>query len=376
MAMQDNLLVLYELVEDTTYVVVSTLRADEQELRESPRTIDDWRNMYVASRFHGQYEVVYGSLLHTIDEAVRPIFELGRTSNETFLSLPKEIRERMQEGKISGGTITLTPAEEYKQGLLYRQETQLKDALINSSTYVRTLLEDFDGRGNTQIQLYDYGGNRAGEALFSDVFNTLAHHRYCLVDGEFVHDVFSRGGHLGESAYLGSKMRTTDLFDAIFAFVDRIRVRDFVGVLRGRLENLSAESTSRDIIFAIQNVHSLTQIFRDRLGGKESAGVTTFLNDWFNRQASNPNFELPTTRVGDNYIAHITVLSGTPRMRIKSNLGEKQLVLSVNINGDEESFEYSWSEFLNKLTTHYGNDPLVSHEVLRERFDYMDQLLR
>ena len=340
------------------------------------KPISEWDNIYVVSQSHGEHEIVYGSLIHTMDEAVRPIFQLHRLTFDVMKSLPDKTREQLKDGEMSGATLLFEPPEEYQRGLTYRQEALYKDALLASSIHVRTLLEDFDGRGNVSVPIYDFDGNSAGSVPLSKVVHTLAHYRYCMVSGEFVHDVFSREGLIGDPAFRGCKIRTDELFEAIIDFVTRIRVRDFVGVLRGRLEQLSVDSPVGDVIFAMQNVHSLSQILRDRLATESSRGYEVFVGDLFNKLASAPDFRFPTMNIGGKDAPYMAVLFGIPRFRIKGTLAERKLVLQITANNEQQDLEYDWHVFFNRLVELHRDEPLVSRDILTKRFAYMDQLLR
>ena len=196
----------------------------------------DLRAVYSSSRFVEGRKVVFGSIPHTIDEAARPIFRAQR-----FLS---ESHKAESRGRYSGRTLDLggnSRSYELLPGddtdtFLHRQEAVLKDALLLTGIHVRTLLEDFSGIGNLPVPVYDRKGNKVGEVSLAKIFNTLAHYRYCVVSGPFVHGLFSKESQLGPDDLSGTKMKINEVADAVLEFISKIRVQDFVGVLRARLE--------------------------------------------------------------------------------------------------------------------------------------------
>ena len=255
----------YKQQENLTYVNIQVV--DPEDPNTSHLTIIPAQNkaVYISSRRLGDREVIYGSLLHAIDEAVRPIYRSRRLISDLSKCIPPDARLSAAAETPNSGALSYTiPSGDYADAILYRQEGILKDALLLSGIHVRTLLEDFSGRGNVLVPVYNYESEPAGCVLVAEVFNTLGHYRYCAISGEFVHDVFSRKGLLGPDELVGSKIKVQELFNAVFEFISKIRVRDFVGILRRRLENLSKKSDRKDAIFAVQNVDTIAQIIRER----------------------------------------------------------------------------------------------------------------
>ena len=220
MEQREYLHTLHQLHNDLVYTSVCAL------LAEPVHDVGPW-NVYVSARRIGDSEIVYGSLLHIIDEAVRPIFRAWKLLWELRHDLPEDVQSSVNQTTDDGVTLVTIPAGSYTDTLLHKQEQILKDALLLSVLHVRTLLEDFGGIGNIPILIYDYEGEPDGSVLLSKVFHTLAHYRYCMVSGEFVHDVFSREGQLGSNNLVGSKMKVTDVFDSVFEFISRIKVKNF-----------------------------------------------------------------------------------------------------------------------------------------------------
>lgn len=332
------------------------------QLAEPAHTAGPWR-VYIASKHMGKLEVVYGSLLHIMDEAVRPLFQVRELLQELGNALPDDLRSSVEVSVVDGTVTHALPEGPHTDALLHQQEQALKDALLLSATHVRTLLEDFDGVGNIRIAIYDYEGRLAGDVPLSRVFHTLAHYRYCMVSGEFVHDIFSREGQLGDSSLTGTKVRIEDLFQAVLGFISEIKIRRFVGVLRARFHSLSADSEPSDIIFAVQNLQSVWQIIRDRTSeGSPLPGFLSYILGRFVTEKLNSEAPEWATR------ADVQVAWSRFTFRIADDLGRQLVEVRFGVGDKTEMLKLTWDEFFTELVRFHGNESIVSYETLEERY--------
>ena len=311
--------------------------------------------------------------MYTIDEAVRPILKSTKTliqmyKREGGLSNPVAIEPAWGSRYVS---MLFTPPTDEGRAIkvFHKQEEMIKDALLLSSTHIRTLLEDFDGRANFPIPIYDAKGNLADSASMAEVFNTLGHYRYCMVSGEFVHDIFSKENKLGKYAKLGVKIKTVDLFDAVYKFVSMIRVRDFTGKLRGHLERLKVHSEISDIILAVQNVYSISRLFQERLDS--DALIRVLLDD---RRTAREEQMLREAEASGLLEVRFTRRMEEPVFSIVDQLASKSIRVSIVINGKKEDFDYRWEELFDRLVGVYGDESLVPHDSLIKRFIELEQL--
>ena len=191
-----------------TTIVTTKFRVGKSEYALAPP-----KAVYVSSKTVSGLEVVYGSLLHSMDEAVRPIYRVKQWLKEMH-----DLHTEHHSGNVIelGGknrSLGLIPGED-TTAHLHKQEAVIKDALLLTAVHVRTLLEDFSGMGNVSIPVYDREGIHVDTIFLSEVFNTLAHYRYCVMSGPFVHDIFSMKGQLGADNLVGAKLRTHEIFEA------------------------------------------------------------------------------------------------------------------------------------------------------------------
>ena len=362
----------------TTYsryggLVSTAISTTEKRPVTSGFVLPDLRAVFSSSRFVEGRKVVYGSIPHTIDEAAGPIFRAQR-----FL---RENHEAESRGRYSGRTLDLggnsrsyelLPGDD-TDAILHRQEAVLKDALLLTGIHVRTLLEDFSGIGNLHVPVYDRRGDRVGDVSLAKIFNTLAHYRYCVVSGPFVHDIFSKQTELGPDDLSGTKMKINEVADAVLEFISKIRVRDFVGVLRARLEKLSIRSSRRDMMFAVQNVQALERVVCDRSLPDDIPEFMQFLAE---RAGVGKERIVPDTEF--EYLPPSTWLrrTGIPNFQIASILSSKMIQMDLALSEDEFAARrmatFSWDEFFGRLVQAHGNEPLVLYGVLRTRVEALD----
>ena len=339
--------------------------------------LPDMKAIYVSSKTVAGIEVIYGSVLHAIDEAVRPIYHTKR-----LLRKSNEINE--QRGWNTGNAIEygknvksweLSPGAD-PDAVLHRQEEILKDALLLTGVHVRTLLEDFSGIGNVPVAVYDREDSAVGTVSLAAIFHTLAHYRYCVVSGAFVHDVFSRKGQLGIDQLVGSKLRTAEVFDAVFESISKIRVSDFVGLLWGRLESLSVNSARRDAIFAVQNVEAIARIVCER--ATADGEVPKFMQFLVSQMITEQEGVIPDTEFVNIPTGHWSRRTGIPSFQVGRTLRNKtiQVDLSFGEDGQRKVTNLRWDDFFRELVKAHGEEPLVLPGVLRSRFEAMDGLGR
>ena len=364
----ERLLTVYKRVEEVLYGSVYPLRADtSDETGEIP--LGKWESPFVVSKQLGQREIIFGSVLHHIHETARPILRIESLQKELAKSLPSEIRGSMVESR-SGNEVTITsPAMEFPPWFLYQQDEIIKDAILLSAPPVRTLVEIFSGKGNGTVPTYDYEGNPSGGIRMQRLFHALSHHRYCVVSGGYINDIFSGEDTPGLPDVFGTKVKANDLFNLVISFLEGITINDFVGMLRGRLERLSIDSKPREIIFAHQNVYALTEVVRDRV---EDARFSPFRNYLFSQFTTDENREIDAARRSNSTVV-LERRFNLPRFTMGADLDAKVIAMSITINDKQESFEFSQREFFEKLTATCGNESVIPIERLSQRIENLSK---
>ena len=357
----ERLLTVYQRVGEVLYGSVYPLRVDASEATgEIP--LGKWESPFVVSKQLGKREIVYGSVLHLMHEAARPIFRMGALQKELRESLPSEIRASRVESR-SGNEVTYTsPTGKFPPLFLYKQDEIIKDAVLLSGQHVRTLLEVFSGKGNRIMPTYDYAGNPTDGVSMQQLIHTLCHHRYFVVSEEFISDIFSGQATRGLPDMFGTKIKCGELLTEVIDFLDGITVNDFVGMLRGRLEGLTIDSKTKDIIFAHQNVYALTEVVRCRL---EDARISPFLNYLFGQFTEDESQEIEAVKS----TVRLERRFNPPRFKVGPDLDAKVIEMSITINDKQEKVEFIQQEFFETLTATCGNESIIPIEKLRQQID-------
>lgn len=359
----ERLFAVYQRVGEVLYSSVYPLRVDTAQLTGEIQ-LGRWESPFVVSKQLGEHEIIYGSVLHHMHEGVRPIVQMEAHQRDLANSLSPQIRASMVATR-SGNQVTYTsPTVEFPPRLLHRQDEIIKDTVLLSALPMRTLLEIFSGKGNRIVPTYDYEGNPTSGVRLQRLFHALGHHRYCVVSGEFVHDIFSDEDTPGLPNLFGTKIKVEELLDAVFGFLEGITVDDLVGMLRGRLEKLTVDSAPRDIIFAHQNIYALAELVGARLGDE---AFSPFVNYLFSRFTVDESRQIEAA--GSETAVTQEQRFTAPRFKLGPDLAAKVIEMSITINDKQEQFEFSMQEFFAKMTATCGKEPIIPVERLRQRVE-------
>ena len=167
------------------------------------------------------------------------------------------------------------------------------------------------------------------------------------------------------------------LADAVLEFISRIRVQDFVGLLRARLERLSIRSSRRDMIFVVQNVQALERVVCDRSLPDDIPEFMQFLAE---RAGVGKERLVPDTDFINLSSSNWLRRTGIPNFQIASVLSSKMIQMDLALSEDESGPRrvsmFSWDEFFGRLVQAHGNEPLVLYGVLRLRVEALDNVGR
>ena len=358
-----RLLFVYQQVNEALYGSVYPLRVNAAEAT-GTIALGQWKAPFLVSKQFGQHEIIYGSLVHHMHEAARPIIRMGSLQEKLRETLPPDMRASMIEYRSDNQITYASPQNEFPALFLYQQEELIKDTLLLSASHMRTLLELLSGKRNRAVPTYDYEGNPTGSVTIHKLFHALSHHRYCVVSAGFVCDIFSQEDTPGLPDLFGMKVKLGELLRESIGFLEGITVNDFVGILRARLTGLAVDSKPKDIIFAHQNVYSLSELVRCRV---TDVKFLPFQNYLFSQFTADEKREIEQA----NGISPVNLKRQftLPRFHIGSNLNSKSVSMVLTINGKQESFQFRQEEFFEKLSATWGEEPLIPIERLRQNID-------
>ena len=350
----NRLFLMYRYVGAYLYGALHIVRGDVQSQETSYPFI-------ISKKYRGS-EVVYGSVLNLIVKVAGAMFRFDRCQRGLDKTMPEEFRTSIQANIQNDQVTYQLPEGDLSEAILHQVNEGLEDAILLSSLHLRTLLEVFSGKGDRQISLYDYEDNRIGTVSLKDIADLLMHHRYFVVRDGYLCDVYSGAEQLKSQRLFGSKIEVQELFSSTFDLLGGIRIRDVAGMLRSRLERLSVDSEPRDIIFLIQNIHSLSLLIRDRISDSRFPQMLELL---FRELRERQHTEMDRhPEIPEMTFAYAFE---PPTFKIADELSTRQLSMDIKINGKVENFLFGYEEFFGALTGIYGDDALVSLEKLKEK---------
>ena len=242
-------------------------------------SIDNQESSYpfIVSKHIQDKEIVCGSMVALMNKIAGLIFRFNERQRVIGESLPEDVKSSVKTVAENNKVVHELPESEHLDSILQEQEELLEETIMLILINLRTLFDILSGKGDRKVNVYDYEDKLIGTTSLRELANLLVHHRYFVIRGEYVHDLFSGDAQLASQQKFGAKIRVTELFDEVFNCLSGIRVRDFVGVLRSRLEQLTVDSEMKDIVFLIQNIHSLWYIMQERFTDSRFSQVMDLL---------------------------------------------------------------------------------------------------
>ncbi len=363
---EELLVVVYRMADPYLYGSIATVDPDTlAEARVQGQTFDlnNWGAPYIIAKHLGGKEIVYASIPYLIGEVAKPIFRLKHRLNTFEESLPSEIRQSMQPILSKGARVFTVPGSRFPEWFIHRQDELVREAVLVSALHFRTLLDIFNSKGKKEVPIYDYEGNPNGKIGLHRICSLLVHHRYGVVSDQFIHNLFSDEEELPPKRLFGSKVNYAELLNAMISQLSEITINDFVGVLRGRLLKLSADSPPRDIMFITQNVHVLSNIIGDRIVDPRFRTLQNFL---FSKFTADENRQI---EAANGQSVELVRRFNVPRFKVFELLRDSQLTMSLTINGKVETFQVDQMGLFDALTQAFGDDPIMTIDKLMDLYD-------
>lgn len=315
-------------------------------------------NPFIISKTVSGREIVYGSIVASIEKSVLIISQyvdqqrnaLEDWFTERGLPIPKP---QYQDGYA----VVPFPESEPGEHFIHDRELETEDTILLLSIHLRTLIETFSGKFRHRIPLYGYENQALGEASLKDIYDRLMHYRYFVIRDGYMIDLISHDGALDPKNFFGSKVRVSDFFDGVLDTINGITIKEYVGALLSRLRRLSVKSEPKDIIFVVQNVHSLTKIVADRMVDSRASDFLHIMFDGIVEEL----FE-KTTKPKPGEIMTIPIQFTAPNFKISDDLSNLGIQIDVTVNGKREQIVVGAQEFLKRLAQVYGNDALIPVE--------------
>ena len=316
-------------------------------------------NPFIISKTVGDREIVYGSVFDSIDKIPRIIVRyLSQQRNATLDWFAKRGLPVPEAQYRDGYALVGFPESEPNQHFIHDRESETEDTVLLLSVHLRTLLETFSGKFNRHsVALYNYDGQRLGKVSLKKVCDVLLHHIYFAIRDEFVTDLFSHESSLEPETFFGSKFSVSDFFDSIIEVINSITINEYVGMLLARLHRLSAESDPKDMLFAIQNVHSLAGIVRDRIEDSRTRDLLPMILG----DAVGDLWEgAPKPAPGEVAVTKFQFTA--PTFKIVDDLSDLRIEISFTFNNVKQVTTADCRELLKQIAQVYRGDALIPVE--------------
>ena len=303
---------------------------------------------FIISEQVGGGEIVYGSILNLLEKIVGlHLTSIHRVESmdETAPPAPSLVRHiGDDQSQASSGEL-----------IVQYQNEILEDSALLTAMHFRTLNEIFNHRwGKLTLPVYDKADQVTGEIKLQELLNTMVHHRYLAVQVPFMLDIASKDGHLPSQEMFGGKVNLVELTNMILKVVGEIRLKDLIGVLKRSISTISADSKPTEIIFLVQNLHSLARIVRDAMTRRGADKIGEFLlHDVVRRELAERTRRSLFTPVSFSHSFD------SPGFKLAHDLKKKRIEVYVQIDEQQEVIEVDHRKLFSLLTQWYGDEPLI-----------------
>ena len=308
---------------------------------------------YIISEQFGDVEITRGSVLSLLDKIVRQAQEL----EHRFNFRQQEVETRKLAGLFPQQRIGQPTAADFH---LHHQANVAEDILLVLVSHYRTLDELFSGKLKRKLTVYDIRNQPAGKIDLHSFAAALAHHRYLVIHDEAICDVMSSKLTLPSERLVGSRVKVLDFFNAVLNCAYSITVNDFVGLLHRQFLNAleSTEPRANDIVFLMQNVHSLSRVTEDRrflMSDKLVEISEILLEPALRRDNTRANLDGYTER-DERLVAHTIA---TPGFKLDEDISKRQFLITVSIDDVLNVVRVDFEKFLSALSKACGDEPLL-----------------
>ena len=317
------------------------------------------------SKAVGGKEIVYGSIANDLRRVWDILFRYTARQRDVDEQATRLVGDKggLRERQVAQGRLVFEFPEHMKSPeidrFLHDGESDTEDTLVLCSVHLRSILELFSGKIAPTIPVYDNQEKKITKIKLKRLMDTVLHHRYLVISGQYIVNLKSHEDQLVEGVKLGSRVDIFDVFDAIRRTVEEISINDVIGVLRSRLDRLSHRSKLNDIIFVVQNIDALSHLVEDRMTDPRNAAFLEFLLDDASsaRIASIGNshskeFGQQPSRVD------LALTFRRPSFKLVGEIVRKEIEVSCWIDGKVWKKRIPYVALFQMMSTMYGKDPV------------------
>lgn len=324
---------------------------------------DKQSSPFVVSETSAYETVIYGSVISTLLSVRRLVAGIEPAAKQ------------LRSGKVVvAHSANAKQADIDMQGarILFEHRRSIANSLILLSVQARNLFDVFP-RINRRIALADYHGKKTGDIRLSDIFNHFVHNQNFYIDENDVRDLFSPGSKDDapiSGTFMGYRFSWTEFVDAIRGAMHEIRMNDFTGLLRRRLEGLSLGSSHSYIVSLIQNLESFSVL----LGPELTDNRYNFILDIIFNDECNARMRGVSSKTNAREV-RVEVKFGRPHFGLHERISDKKFRITTDMRltfydesgqvicGDDElkkvTKEVDYRQFLELVSRNLGEDKLL-----------------
>ena len=309
-----------------------------------------WEKPFVISKRRADGETFYGTVARTLTKLRSQLARLVRFRIES--------EQRLSSAGISpvGDAGSELPDSPLTDQILAEQEDLIEEVLLSISVPVRVLSEIFRSKmKKAKVNVYDYDGNRVCNIELSKIADLLLHQRYLVVRDEYVVDLISDARFMADTPQMGLKISFPEYTEAVQRALDGLTVNDLVGALRSATRRLSSSSSIKDIVFLTQNLYTLGGFLVEE-GSPIASGPLKVILDRVATQVAKKR--QPHPRPGS--VQHFRLMFRAPRLQLEPDLNDKQIRVTVEVNGTTEKLSLGYEDFFSEVSTAHGNTSLMA----------------
>ena len=315
------------------YGVIQTVDSDVSNQRST-------RPFVISKQLPNGQEVVYGTVASLLG---RIRAQLSR--HEAFTAA--------SDAKLAAAGVAVAtdnpvlPSSELTHGILAEQERLIEDVLLATAVHIRILTELFPHKLKSfTVPILDYDDVAVADVELKRIGDLLVHNRFMTVREPYIVDLISDLKFLTDAPEMGLKFDFLAYLQRVDEATKSFRVKDLVTKLSQMVEQLSASSEIKDMIFLTQNLHTLGGFVMGNEPPLHAGPIKELLDELarrnherVSRQGHFQPGQVVTTRVA----------FGRPRFRLERDLNNKQIRTTMQANGKDESIVMGYRDFFESV---------------------------
>ena len=311
-----------------------------------------WETPFVVSKSTSRGgKIVYGTIIRTLQHISRQL--------DRVRSFQAKTQARLKQAGVAvsldGSLLTSSPVADQ---ILDEQEELIEDLLIILGSKVRILSEIFSHRlRDFVVPVYDKDDQAIESIELKEIANLLFHNRYFVVRDRFVHDLMSDEKFMSTIPQTGLKFDVREFLAETDRLIRSLTVRDLTVMLQEKVEELSASSSVKDIIFLHQNLLTLGGLTMDRDNPVVEGPLEVVLDRVRDREVDR---WVSANPVHGETTLHFTVVYSSPGFYLEPELDDKRIRVTAQVNGQEESVTVGYQEFFAEVVDAFGEAKLYT----------------